>query len=206
MKRLLACAASAVLLMCVAVAQREPLVTVRLDRVPVKEAIARIVSPKVRTVRVKPEVKGTVTLTADHEPLGDVLYKVMRQVHAIYDYDPEEGTYDVRPMATAPPVRRGTVIPEEKLIPAVDYSFVDVRLAIEDLLTGQVNYTIPPEIKGTVAVNLRNVSLKTALLNVLYQVDCRYRMTANGIEIMSFEDYKNLSEGPPPPLLLHATG
>jgi type II secretory pathway component GspD/PulD (secretin) len=187
------------LLTCIAPAQREPLVTVRLDRVSVSEAIARVTSPAHRIIRVKPGVKGTITVTADKKPLGDVLYEIMHQVHAIYNFDPEEGIYEVRPISSASPVKPGTVLPEDKMLPVVDYSYVDVRLAIEDLLAGQVNYTIPPEINGVVAVYYRNITLKTALLQLLYQVDCRYRMTSKGIEIMTFEDYKKLTEGPPPP-------
>lgn len=78
--------------------------------------------------------------------------------------------------------------PGVKIIPSLELEQADVRDALRALFRNvSVNYSIAPEVQGTVTVSLKNVLFETALQQVLRQVDATYRINSGVYEIIKRE-------------------
>lgn len=72
-----------------------------------------------------------------------------------------------------------------QIIPSLEVKQGDVRDVIRKLFkTGNVSYTIAPEVQGGVSVSLKNVTFEAALHNVLKQVDATYRVEGGVFSIV----------------------
>ena len=61
----------------------------------------------------------------------------------------------------------------------------DVRQALRELFKSvNVSYSISPDVQGTVTIDIQNVTLETALQNILRQVDATYRIEGGVYEII----------------------
>lgn len=78
--------------------------------------------------------------------------------------------------------------PGTTIIPTLELQQADVRDALRALFRNvNVNYTIAPEVQGTVTVQLKNVLFETALQNILKQVDATYRIESGVYQIVRRE-------------------
>lgn len=73
----------------------------------------------------------------------------------------------------------------QQIVPSLEFQNTDVRQGLRSLFKiVNTSYSIAPEVQGTVALSLKNVTFETALQNVLRQVDATYRIRAGVYEIM----------------------
>src|SRR5579885_671321 len=78
--------------------------------------------------------------------------------------------------------------PGTQIIPSLELQQADVRDALRALFRNvNVNYSIAPEVQGTVTVSLKNVLFEQALQNILKQVDATYRIDSGVFEIVKRE-------------------
>jgi len=78
--------------------------------------------------------------------------------------------------------------PGTKIIPSMELQQADVRDALRALFRNvNVNYSIAPEVQGTVTVSLKNVLFETALRYILGQVDATYRIESGVYQIVHKE-------------------
>lgn len=76
----------------------------------------------------------------------------------------------------------------QKIIPSLELDQADVRDALRALFRNvNVNYSIAPEVQGTVTVSLKNVLFETALQFILKQVDATYRIESGVYQIIHRE-------------------
>lgn len=79
--------------------------------------------------------------------------------------------------------------PDQKIIPSMELQQADVRDALRALFRNvNVNYSIAPEVQGTVTVSLKNVLFETALRYILTQVDATYRIESGVYQIVHKEN------------------
>ena len=77
---------------------------------------------------------------------------------------------------------------QTKIIPSLELDQADVRDALRALFRNvNVNYSIAPEVQGTVTVSLKNVLFETALQFILKQVDATYRIESGVYQIIHRE-------------------
>ena len=85
--------------------------------------------------------------------------------------------------------------PGQKIIPSMELQQADVRDALRALFRNvNVNYSIAPEVQGTVTVSLKNVLFETALRYILTQVDATYRIESGVYQIV----HREAAPGPTP--------
>jgi len=92
-------------------------------------------------------------------------------------------------LSVAAPVRAfAQQDPGTRIIPSLELQQADVRDALRALFRNvNVNYSIAPEVQGTVTVSMKNVLFEQALQNVLKQVDATYRIEGGVYEIVKRE-------------------
>ena len=79
--------------------------------------------------------------------------------------------------------------PDQKIIPSMELQEADVRDALRALFRNvNVNYSIAPEVQGTVTVSLKNVLFEAALQYILKQVDATYRIESGVYQIVHREN------------------
>jgi hypothetical protein len=79
--------------------------------------------------------------------------------------------------------------PSQQIIPSMELQQADVRDALRALFRNvNVNYSIAPEVQGTVTVSLKNVLFETALRYILTQVDATYRIESGVYQIVHKEN------------------
>src|SRR5690242_19366666 len=79
--------------------------------------------------------------------------------------------------------------PSQHIIPCMELQQADVRDALRALFRNvNVNYSIAPEVQGTVTVSLKNVLFETALRYILTQVDATYRIESGVYQIVHREN------------------
>jgi hypothetical protein len=181
-----------------AMAQIPRFVTTKFTNVPVEDAIARVFQPLHMKYELKPDVKGMVSIDAVRSDFSDVLRDILLQSDAISEM--VDGVYTIRPIQHPQQPRTKTIgIPQDMLLGKVSYENADVRLVLKELFgLGGVKFSIAPEVQGIVMMDLHNVSLETAIRNVLKQVDASSKVTATGLEISRIEWSPKSSEVPPP--------
>jgi hypothetical protein len=86
------------------------------------------------------------------------------------------------------PIKAYAQGPENTNIPSLELQEADVREALKALfrIVG-VNYTIAPEVQGTVTVSLKNTTFETALRTILQQVDATWRVEGGTYMIIKRE-------------------
>lgn len=90
--------------------------------------------------------------------------------------------------ATAPVRAMAQDDSQTKIIPSLELDQADVRDALRALFRNvNVNYSIAPEVQGTVTVSLKNVLFETALQFILKQVDATYRIESGVYQIIHRE-------------------
>lgn len=78
---------------------------------------------------------------------------------------------------------------EDKKVPSLEFEQADVRDALKTLFRAvNVNYTIDPDVQGTVTLSLKDVPFGTALQNVVRQVDATYRVEGGIYRIVKKEE------------------
>jgi hypothetical protein len=98
-------------------------------------------------------------------------------------------------MAVSPVKAMAQNDPGTQIIPSMELQQADVRDALRALFRNvNVNYSIAPEVQGTVTVNLKNVLFETALRYILGQVDATYRIESGVYQIVR----KEAGPGPNP--------
>lgn len=106
-------------------------------------------------------------------------------------------TFGIGLLVAAPLTAVAQDEPGVKIIPSLELEQADVRDALRALFRNvSVNYSIAPEVQGTVTVSLKNVLFETALQQVLRQVDATYRINSGVYEIVKRERPVITQEGP----------
>ncbi|MBL8048738.1 MAG: hypothetical protein JNJ45_08655 [Chthonomonas sp.] len=79
--------------------------------------------------------------------------------------------------------------PRDQVIPSISLDEADVRDALRELFRQvQVDYSVAPEVQGTVTIKLTNQTFETVLRNILNQVDSTYRVEAGVYVIVKKSD------------------
>jgi hypothetical protein len=75
------------------------------------------------------------------------------------------------------------------LVPSIDVQDAPVRDVVRAIFksVGVTNYTIAPDVQGTVTISMKNMPLDTVLRNILNQVDATWRMEAGAYVIIKKE-------------------
>ena len=93
--------------------------------------------------------------------------------------------------------------PGQKIIQSMELQQADVRDALRALFRNvNVNYSIAPEVQGTVTVSLKNVLFETALRYILGQVDATYRIESGVYQIIHKEAPPTIGGGQNPNTVL----
>lgn len=185
MKRILA---TLILAACMplVLAQNIKPVTARFTKLPVREALTRVFSQLDLDFQVSPDVKGTVSMDASRADFMEVLFEMLSQVDAIYEF--QKGKYIIRPIRHQKVSAKG-LVNQHVVVPVADYDQADVRLVLRELLGLQgVKYTVTPDVRGTVTLILRNQKLSDVLRCTLAQVDATYVALGGTLEILR-KDY-----------------
>ena len=163
-----------------------------------REALVSIFNRLGVSYSIDPSLSGNVESSVlDLEPsaaLARILSQLQATARVGHDFyyvypTPREQPNEALYVVTPPPPRFVDESESSKLIvPSSDLNEVDARDAIRLLMKwANYSYSIAPEVQGTVTVNLKNVRFKTALENVLKQVDATYRIRNGVYEIYRIE-------------------
>lgn len=115
---------------------------------------------------IAPDVQGTVTIKLQNVPFDEALNSVLGQVGGAVVK--EGGVYMIQKSADA---AGGRAPSDDVVITSLDFDQVDARDAIKYLFKQvNANYTVAPEVQGTVTLTLRNVTFNVALRNLLDQI------------------------------------
>jgi len=86
--------------------------------------------------------------------------------------------------------------PSQQIVHSLELQQADVRDALRALFRNvSVNYSIAPEVQGTVTVSMKNVLFEQALQNILKQVDATYRIESGVYEIVKREAGPQVTPG-----------
>lgn len=190
--------ALAVALAAVAAVASAQKITVKLDHVPLKEAMTKLLAGTSEKFRLPRKLEATITLDVKDVLLEEALYQVMLQAGTIYDHG--DHVYEVRLMQkpkTEP--KEVATFPANAPPISVDYDQSDFRLAAKEILgLCGVRYKIASDLHGIITMSLRNISPETALRNVLYQIDASYLEGPTAISILRLARYNGPTGAPPP--------
>jgi type II secretory pathway component GspD/PulD (secretin) len=155
---------------------------VRFDRTPTSEALRTVLLRAGVKHEVSSNLEGTVTLEASNVELGVLLAKLLPQASAwcvVVD-----GTYYVRPIEEAIPPEWARSNPKTRAM-SLDMRNVDVREALRWLFQQrELDYSIAPEVQGTVSLRLSNAPFETVLRSVLRQVKADWRIEADIYQVI----------------------
>jgi len=137
-----------------------------VNQVDVRLALQQVFEDLNVPYGIDPRIRGSVTLDVRNSGLEQTVRMIVRQVH--YTYRITKGFFEVVPSVT---------YDDAKIIGQVHADNVDVRNALRQAFTGLDNfYSIDPEVKGTVTIDLHKVPLGYALHAILDQVGAAYRL------------------------------
>jgi type II secretory pathway component GspD/PulD (secretin) len=79
--------------------------------------------------------------------------------------------------------------PSQQVVSDLELEQSDIRDALKLLFKNiGVNYSVAPDVQGSITVSLKNVPFETALRNILGQVDATYRVEAGVYNIVKKEE------------------
>gem|GEM_PF-5832597 len=180
---------------------REPATgTVESDSLNVRDAIRILLEPFHVSFTVAPEVQGWVDSSLFNLGFKDAFKNILDQCDTTYEV--VDGVYRfyrlgqetvgaARPFSLlelrhVEPEFLDTSESSNLIVPIIEIDQADVRESIRMLMKwAQYSYSIAPEVQGSVTLDLRRVTLKVALQNILRQVDATYRIEAGVYQIVS---------------------
>lgn len=177
MKRYLAILAATAILPFASAQNIRP-VTVHASNAPARQVLTSLFNQMDVRFRIDPDVKGRATVNEDRADFGETLFEVLDQCDAIAEF--KDGAYSVRPIRHVKATGKGL----GDQLPMVGYEQADVRLAVKELLgLAGLRYTLSPDVRGTVTVSLRNVTVEQTLQLLLRQVDSNYVFASGRLEL-----------------------
>lgn len=164
-----------------------------IDNVPARAAFRELFKVFGRSFSISSDVTGLISLFAHKVTFEIALRNMLGQVGAtaalvdgIYQITKHRGATSF-PGFVEPPTIEISGSANDTQVRVIQS---DVRATLRELFKRvDVSYSISPDVQGTVTLDLRNVTLETALQNILRQVDATYRVELGVYEIFRREEF-----------------